>query len=165
MSICLLDGIAVDAAHSTKNKVTEIQGVDLKTGKIVFYQNLGNQTTNIGEFLAIVEGVKYIIANDYTPKIIYSDSLTAISWFQAKRTASQKRNKHLQKAEIYLKVAAYLVDQIQVVKWDTKRNGENPADFGNKGKRNESNLHNGNLSIVKYAVLFEVLAQGESQPK
>ena len=75
-------GIAVDAAHSMKNKLTEIQGVDLETGERLFYKNLGNQTTNIGEFLAIVEACKYINEHDYKPRIIYSDSTTAITWFK-----------------------------------------------------------------------------------
>lgn len=44
------EGIAVDAAHSMKNGVTEYQAIDLKTGERLFYKNLGNQTTNIGEF-------------------------------------------------------------------------------------------------------------------
>lgn len=34
--ISLNEGIAVDAAHSTKNRKTEFQGVDLKTGKHYF---------------------------------------------------------------------------------------------------------------------------------
>lgn len=130
--ISLNEGIAVDAAHSMKNRKTEFRGVDLKTGKILFYEDLGNQTINIGEFLAIVEGVKYIIEHDYQPKIIFSDSVTAISWFQNKKTASQKRNTQLMKAEIYLRAMAYWVDEIKVVKWDNAKYGETPADFGNK---------------------------------
>ena len=126
-------GIAVDAAHSMKNKLTEIQGVDLETGERLFYKNLGNQTTNIGEFLAIVEACKYINEHDYKPRIIYSDSTTAITWFKEKYTASKKRNKHLQKAEIYLKVCAIYVDNIEVKHWNTQEWGENVADFGNKG--------------------------------
>lgn len=126
-------GIAVDAAHSMKNKLTEIQGVDLETGERLFYRNLGNQTTNIGEFLAIVEACKYINEHDYKPRIIYSDSTTAITWFKEKYTASKKRNKHLQKAEIYLKVCAIYVDNIEVKHWNTQEWGENVADFGNKG--------------------------------
>ena len=125
-------GIAVDAAHSQKNKVTEFQGIDLKTGEIIFYQNLGNQTINIGEFLAIVEAAKWIIKNDYEPKVIFSDSNVAISWFKNKQTASAKKNLKLQKAEIYLKIAAIWVDEIKVVHWDNKAWGETPADFGNK---------------------------------
>ena len=126
-------GIAVDAAHSMKNKLTEIQGVDLETGERLFYRNLGNQTTNIGEFLAIVEACKYINEHDYKPRVIYSDSTTAITWFKEKYTASKKRNKHLQKAEIYLKVCAIYVDNIEVRHWNTQEWGENVADFGNKG--------------------------------
>lgn len=130
--ISLSEGIAVDAAHSTKNRKTEYRGIDLKTGKILFYKDLGNQTINIGEFLAIVEAVKYIIEYDYQPKIIFSDSTTAISWFKNKRTASQKRNPKLMKAEIYLRAIAYWIDKIEVVKWDNQKWGEIPADFNRK---------------------------------
>jgi len=126
------EGIAVDAAHSIKNRCTEIQGIDLATGEVIFYENLGNQTVNIGEFLAIVAAAKYIVAHDYKPRLIYSDSTTAITWFKEKYTASKKRNKHLQKAEIYLKACWRYLQDIEVVHWNTQDWGENPADFGNK---------------------------------
>ncbi|WP_287117876.1 ribonuclease H [Duncaniella sp.] len=115
-----------------KNRKTEFQGVDLNTGKTLFYSDLGNQTINIGEFLAIVEAVKYIIDNDFQPKVIFSDSTTAISWFKNKRTASGKRNARLMKAEIYLRAMAYWVDEIKIVKWDNRAWGEIPADFNRK---------------------------------
>lgn len=127
-----LRGIATDAAHSSKKSVTEFQGINLETGEKIFYTNLGNQTVNIGEFLAVVEAVKYIIENDFEPRVIYTDSQTAISWFNNKRTASNKRNKMLQKAEIFLKVMAADIQNIQVLHWDNKKWGETPADFGNK---------------------------------
>lgn len=130
--INLNEGIAVDAAHSVKNRKTEFQGVDLKTGKIIFYSNLGNQTVNIGEFLAIVEAVKYIIEYDYQPQVIFSDSTTAISWFKAKRTASGRRNPQLMKAEIYLRAFAHWIDRIAIIKWDNRQWGEIPADFNRK---------------------------------
>lgn len=126
------EGIVVDAAHSVKNRKTEFRGVDLKTGKLLFYKDLGNQTVNVGEFLAIVEAAKYIIEYDFQPKVIFSDSTTAISWFKNKRTASGKRNPELMKAEIYLRAIAYWIDEIEVVKWDNRLWGENPADFGRK---------------------------------
>lgn len=125
-------GIATDAAHSVKRGVTEYQGINLETGERLFYQDLGNQTVNIGEFLAVVEAVKYIIENDFQPRIIYTDSMTAISWFNNKRTASNKKNKDLQKAEIFLRVFAADVDTIEVVHWNNRVWGETPADFGNK---------------------------------
>lgn len=126
------EGIAVDAAHSTKNLVTEFQAIDLKTGKRIFYKNLGNQTVNIGEFLGVIEAVKYIIENDYEPRVVYSDSVTAITWFNNKKTASKKKNKELQKAEIFLKAFCHDVDSIKVLHWDNNSWGETPADFGRK---------------------------------
>lgn len=126
------EGIATDAAHSTKRLETEYQGINLATGERIFYKNLGNQTVNIGEFLGVVEAAKYIIENNFKPRIIYTDSVTAITWFYNKRTASKKKNKELQKAEIFLKVFAADVDTIQVFHWKNKEWGETPADFGNK---------------------------------
>lgn len=128
----LSKGIAVDAAHSMKRGKTEFQGVDLSTGKILFYRDLGNQTINIGEFLAIVEGCKYIIEHDFQPKRIFSDSTTAIAWFKVKKTSSGKRNKLLMKAEVYLRALAFWVDEIEIVKWNNNDWGEIPADFGRK---------------------------------
>lgn len=126
------EGIATDAAHSMKNSLTEYQGINLATGERIFYRDLGNQTVNIGEFLAVVEAVKYIIENDFQPRVIYTDSMTAISWFNNKSTASNKQNKELKKAELFLKIMAYDVDTIEVQHWDNRRWGETPADFGNK---------------------------------
>jgi len=127
-----IEGIATDAAHSSKNRITEFQGIDLKTGKRLFYQNIGNKTVNIGEFLGVVEAAKYIIENDYSPRVIYTDSITALTWFRNKKTASKKKCKDLQKAEIFLKALAWDVDSIEVRHWDNRAWGETPADFGNK---------------------------------
>lgn len=132
MSRIPIEGIATDAAHSTKKGITEYQGIDLKTGKRLFYQNLGNKTVNIGEFIAVIEAVKYIIENDFQPRVIYTDSITAITWFNNKRTASKKKCKDLQKAEIFLKALDWDVETIEVRHWDNKLWGETPADFGNK---------------------------------
>ena len=125
-------GITTDGAHSTKNRITRFRAVDLSTGEELFHKNLGNQTINIGEFLGVVEAVKYIIAHNYSPRVIYTDSITAITWFKEKRTASKKRNSALQKAEIFLKAFASVIDTIEVRHWNNKEWGEIPADFGEK---------------------------------
>lgn len=130
----LSEGIAVDAAHSMKHKKTEFRGVDLATGEIIFYKELGNKTINIGEFLAIVEACKYIIKNNYKPKRIFSDSQVAISWFKNKMASSVKREREVDKALIYLRAAYTWVDEIEVVHWDNRKWGEIPADFGHKSK-------------------------------
>lgn len=144
--IDLTKGVAVDAAHSNKNRVTEFQGIDLRTGERIFYKNLGYQTINIGEFLAIVEAVKWINKTNYTPRVIFSDSMVAIRWFKNKRTASDTKCVLLQKAEIYLKTCFASVDDIKVIHWDNKEWGETPADFGNKS---------GTKSMVKYKATLE----------
>ena len=125
-------GIAVDAAHSTKNRMTEYRGIDLKTGQIIFHEKLGNQTVNIGEFLAIVEGVKHIYETGYTPKVIFSDSMVAITWFVNRKTASGKRNMELMKAEAFIRIMDEKIKDIKVIHWDNKAWGEIPADFGRK---------------------------------
>ena len=125
-------GIAVDAAHSMKNGKTEYQGINLETGEILFYEDLGNQTINIGEFLAIVAGIKYVIEHDFEPPVIFSDSNVAISWVKNRAVSSNKKNREVDKAVIYLRACSSYIDGIEIVKWDNKAWGETPADFGNK---------------------------------
>jgi ribonuclease HI len=126
------NGIATDAAHSEKNRATEYQAIDIETGERLFYRNIGHQTVNIGEFLGVVEAAKYIIENDFQPRTIYTDSITAITWFNNKKTVSKKRNREMQKAEIFLKALSADVDTISVQHWDNRLWGETPADFGRK---------------------------------
>lgn len=125
-------GICTDGAHSIKHGITQYRGVDLITGKELFYKELGNQTVNIGEFLGVVAAMKYIIETGYSPRIIYTDSLTAITWVGNKKTASQKRHSDLKRAEVFLKAMSSEVDTIAVRHWNTTEWGEIPADFGNK---------------------------------
>jgi ribonuclease H len=125
-------GIATDAAHSSKNGITAYRAVDLSTGKELFHCTLGNQTVNIGEFLGVVAAIRYIIENHYSPPVIYTDSLTAITWVNNKKTASKKPLIDLYRAEVFLKVMASEIESILIVHWDTKSWGETPADFGNK---------------------------------
>lgn len=125
-------GIATDGAHSTKNRMTRYRAVDISTGEELFNVSLGNQTINIAEFLGVVEAVKYIIEHNYSPRTIYTDSLTAIAWFKAKQTASKKRNIAIKKAEVFLKAFAADIATIDVHHWDNREWGEIPADFGEK---------------------------------
>lgn len=125
-------GIATDGAHSTKNGLTRYRAVDIATGNELFSLHLGNQTINIGEFLGVVEAVKYIIRNDYRPPIIYTDSMTAIAWFNARKTASGKKYPPLKQAEIFLKAFAARIKNIEVKHWDNRLWGETPADFNEK---------------------------------
>lgn len=127
-----ISGIATDGAHSMKRGVTRYRAVDLSTGQLLFERNIGNQTVNIGEFLGVVEAAKYIIEHRFSPAVIYTDSMTALTWFREKRTASRKKNAAIKKAEVFLKAMATEIDKIEIVLWDTPLWGEIPADFGEK---------------------------------
>lgn len=129
---CPSAGIATDAAHSSKNGITAYRAVDLSTGKELFHCTLGNKTVNIGEFLGVVAAIRYIIENHYSPPVIYTDSLTAVTWVNNKKTASRKPLIDLYRAEIFLKVMASEVNRISIRHWDTRLWGEIPADFGRK---------------------------------
>lgn len=125
-------GIATDASHSTKNGLTRYRGIDLQTGIEVFHEDLGNQTVNVGEFLGVVAAAKFIIEHNYIPRIIYTDSLTAIAWFTQKRTASKRKLPAMFKTEVFLQTMACEIDSIKVVHWDNDKWGETPADYGLK---------------------------------
>jgi len=126
-----VEGIATDAAHSTKNRITSFRGVKLLNNKEIFLNHIGNKTVNIGEFLGVIAAVKYILENNYTP-VVYTDSTTAIAWFNNMKTASKKTYAELEKAEVLLKIMSERVKHIRVLHWDNSLWGEIPADFGNK---------------------------------
>lgn len=90
-------GIATDGAHSAKERLTRFRAVDLSSGKELFSKAIGNWTNNIGEFLGIVEAVRYVMEHPESPRTIYSDSITAITWYRNKQTASSRRCPALQK--------------------------------------------------------------------
>ena len=125
-------GIATDGAHSTRERSTRFRAVDLSSGKELFCEQAGNWTNNIGEFLGIVAAVRYILEHPDAPRGIYSDSVTAITWYQNRRTASSRRCPALLKAEIFLKAMEERIKDITVEHWDNRLWGEIPADFGCK---------------------------------
>ena len=132
-----LNSISVDAASSGNPGIMEYQGVDTKTKEVLFKMGpFNNATNNIGEFLALVHGIA-ILEKDLKKKIIYSDSITAMSWVRKKRCQTKlSRNKEneevfilLDRAILWLKENKY---SAIIKKWETKNWGEIPADFGRK---------------------------------
>ena len=132
-----LNSISVDAASSGNPGLMEYQGVDTNTKEIFFKMGpFNNATNNIGEFLALVHGIA-ILEKDLKKKIIYSDSITAISWVRKKRCQTKlvksKENEEvfalINRAILWLKENKY---SAIIKKWETKNWGEIPADFGRK---------------------------------
>lgn len=129
--------IAVDAASSGNPGVMEYQGVDTLSKKLLFKKGpFKKGTNNIGEFLAIVHGLAFLKKNNCSYPI-YSDSLTAISWVKKKKCNTSLKKDNLTgelfiligRAEAWLKNNSY---HNKIIKWDTKKWGEIPADFGRK---------------------------------
>ena len=132
-----LNSISVDAASSGNPGIMEYQGVDTKTKKVLFKMGpFNNATNNIGEFLALVHGIA-ILEKDLKKKIIYSDSITAISWVRKKRCQTKlSRSKENEEVFILIDRAILWLSENKysaiIKKWDTKNWGEIPADFGRK---------------------------------
>ena len=131
------NSISVDAAWNTFSGDMEYQGVQTETKNLLFHVGpMADGTNNVGEYLAIVHGLAYLKKlGDERP--IYSDSVNAIGWVKAKKHKSKleptERNKPifdlLQRADKWLAENHYPND---ILKWETKTWGENPADFGRK---------------------------------
>jgi ribonuclease HI len=133
----ILDGICVDVSCIENPGKMEYRGVDMKTGKIIFEMKYEEATNNIGEFLAIVHALALYKRDGKELKIVYSDSLNAISWVKHKKckTKLEKNDKnmvvfeHIQRAIIWLNNNEY---DAKVLKWNTGAWGEIPADYGRK---------------------------------
>ena len=130
------ESISVDAACSGNPGVMEYQGVDTRNKSQIFHKKFSLGTNNIGEFLAIVHALALLQQQGKnTP--IYTDSKTAMSWVRKKKANTKLvRNAKtkliwdlIARAETWLKNNTW---KNPILKWDTERWGEIPADFGRK---------------------------------
>ena len=130
------DSISVDAACSGNPGPTDYRGVHTRSGDPLFEGKLRYATNNIGEFLAIVEALR-ILKGKGSDMPVYSDSGTAITWVRNKRCNTALRGspstkeafERIERAERWLRENDY---PNPVLKWDTRRWGEIPADYGRK---------------------------------
>ncbi len=131
------NSISVDAASSGNPGKMEYRGVITKTKAELFHIGpFAEGTNNIGEFLALVHGLAFL-KNKQSDAIIYTDSKIAMSWVRQKKCKTKLRpkpkNKKLfeliKRAENWLSTNTY---STPIHKWNTKKWGEIPADFGRK---------------------------------
>ncbi|MBP1663600.1 MAG: ribonuclease [Bacteroidetes bacterium] len=133
----ILNSIAVDAACAGNPGKMEYRGVDVNTGTEIFRQGpFENGTNNIGEFLAIVHALA--LFNKTNPRIpVYTDSVTALAWVKGKKCKTKlgidKQNQYIfqliERAEKWLRENTF---SNPLIKWETEKWGEIPADFGRK---------------------------------
>lgn len=129
--------ISVDAACSGNPGKMEYQGVDTETKAVIFRKGPFQQgTNNVGEFLALVHALA--LYNKSQPTLpIYTDSRTAQAWVRNKKVkttlkktaANQVLFDLMDRAEKWLRSNTY---KNPILKWETKKWGEIPADFGRK---------------------------------
>ena len=132
------DSIAVDAACSGNPGKMEYRGVHTLAPELEIFRSqvfpLG--TNNIGEFLALVHALA-LLHEKRPDQTIYSDSRLAMGWVKKKKCKTTLvRNKKtefvfelIERAENWLKTHKF---KNPILKWETKRWGEIPADFGRK---------------------------------
>ena len=131
------DCLAVDAACSGNPGLLEYRGVYLKTGKQIFHQGpFEHGTNNVGEFLAIVHALA-LLKQKQSSIPIYSDSRNAIKWIKEKKCKTKLLRKPenvslfhmIERAEKWLNENTFVT---RIIKWETDKWGEIPADFGRK---------------------------------
>ena len=131
------DSLAVDAACSGNPGPMEYRGVHTATGKELFLKGpYPKGTNNIGEFLALVHGLAFLKQQNIDIPI-YSDSVNAMLWVKNKKCKTKlepcEANKPIfeliERAEKWLNENVY---KNKILKWETDRWGEIPADFGRK---------------------------------
>ena len=130
------NALAVDAACSGNPGKMEYRGVFVGTGEEVFHFGPIYGTNNIGEFLAIVHGLA-LLKQKGIELPIYSDSRNALLWVKQKQcktklprnSKSEELFGYIERAEKWLRQNSF---QTSLLKWETDKWGEIPADFGRK---------------------------------
>lgn len=132
----LRNALAVDAACSGNPGQMEYRGIFLGAAQEVFHFGPMLGTNNIGEFLAIVHGLA-LLKQKGLDWPVYSDSRNAILWVKAgqcktklpRTIETEELFQLIGRAENWLQQNRF---SNQIIKWETKRWGEIPADFGRK---------------------------------
>jgi ribonuclease HI len=135
-TVILTPSISVDAACSGNPGVMEYQGVDTHTKEVLFHKKYPLGTNNIGEFLALVHGLAFLMKNG-SEIPIYSDSVNALLWVKNKKckTTLVKNKQSVELFETIARAEEWLKSNTwknQLLKWETEEWGEIPADFGRK---------------------------------
>lgn len=133
----ILDSICVDASSIQNPGPTEYKAVDTKTRQVIFEHKLEEATNNIGEFLAIVHALALYKRQKKELKIIYSDSLNAISWVKQKKckTKFERTDDNQKTFELIDRAVSWLHNNTystKILKWNTAAWGQIPADYGRK---------------------------------
>ena len=133
-----LDAIAVDGACAKNPGPMEYRGVSVATGEEIFHMGpLAGGTNNIGEYIALIHAASLLARRGDLTTPIYTDSRTALSWVRRGKsnTTVKPTAENAKVIELLRRADAWLAaNRIHnpILKWDTEKWGEIPADFGRK---------------------------------
>lgn len=133
-----LEGIAVDGACAGVPGPMEYRGVKIGTGEEVFHLGpLPDGTNNVAEYLALVHALALLDKRGDHVTPVYSDSRTAQAWLRNRghRSKLERTPANARIFELLARADAWVQShQIMnpVIKWETEKWGEIPADFGRK---------------------------------
>lgn len=131
------DAVTVDASCLGNPGKMEYRCVELATGRQLFHVGPFEEgTNNIGEYLAIVHALALFV-KEGSPRTIYSDSRTALAWVRRRsaNTKLQPSEKNRKLLDLVTRADAWLQSHTwtnRLLKWDTEKWGEIPADFDRK---------------------------------
>ncbi len=132
------DAWAVDGACAGVPGPMEYRGVEIATGRELFHFGpLEGGTNNIAEFLALVHALALLDRAGDHSRTIYTDSVTALSWLRNRqpKTTLQPTAENAKVFQLLQRATQWLLThelRNPVIKWQTDRWGEIPADFGRK---------------------------------
>lgn len=136
------DFLTVDGASNGEN--CEYQAVWYPNGEKAFAsKKFTGGTNNIAEFLGLIHGLHYLMQNK-KPLKIYTDSVTAMAWVRdgkANTTANMtgkitpELQELIKQGEDFLSKNSKELENAEILKWETKKWGEIPADYGRKAKK------------------------------
>lgn len=133
-----LNAWAVDASCPGNPGPVEYRGVELMSGREIFRVGpLQDGTNNLGEFLAIVHALA-LMEQKGESHPIYSDSVSGMAWVRNRviKTTLKETARNQRLFELLRRAINWLNThpvKVKIMKWDTPRWGEIPADFGRKG--------------------------------
>lgn len=133
-----LDAISVDGAcDRNPGGNVEYRGVRVGTGEEVFHVGpLVGGTNNIGEYIGLVHVLALLQSKGDHTTPIYTDSVTALAWLRNRHSRSKVQiDPSLPLASILARADAWVAShqwRNPILKWETEKWGEIPADFGRK---------------------------------
>ena len=133
-----LDAIAVDGACSGNPGLMEYRGVKVGTGEEIFHVGpLKDGTNNVAEYLALIHALALLDKQGDKNTPIYSDSRNAISWIKKRGHNSklQLTSDNIKIHEMLARANRWILTHPihnPIIKWETDKWGEIPADFGRK---------------------------------